>query len=83
VPNEDGDVQVKVTISGGRITDAQPVTLPSDRRRSEEISQAAAPTLHDEVVQAQSARIDTLSGATYTSQSYAGSVQSALDQAHA
>jgi len=77
-----GDVQVKVTISGGRITDVQPLQLPFDRPRSAEISQSAAPQLHDEVLQAQSAQIDTLSGATYTSDAYAQSVQAALDQAH-
>jgi uncharacterized protein with FMN-binding domain len=79
---EFGDVQVKVTISGGRITDVQAVQLPFDRRRSAEISQYASPRLHDEVLQAQNAQIDSLSGATYTSDAYARSVQSALDQAH-
>jgi uncharacterized protein with FMN-binding domain len=81
--NQFGDTQVKVTISGGRITDVQAVQLPYDRQRSAEISQYAAPQLHDEVLQAQSAQIDSLSGATYTSDAYAQSVQSALDQAHA
>jgi uncharacterized protein with FMN-binding domain len=81
--NQFGDTQVKVTISGGRITDVQALQLPFDRQRSAEISQYAAPQLHDEVLQAQSAQIDSLSGATYTSDSYAQSVQSALDQAHA
>ena len=79
---EFGDVQVKVTISGGRITDVQPLQMPFDRRRSAEITQYAAPRLHDEVLQAQSAQIDSLSGATYTSDAYAQSVQAALDQAH-
>lgn len=82
VPNQYGDVQVKVIISGGRITDVQPLVLPSDRQRSAEISQQAGPLLHDEVVTAQSAQIDILSGATFTSESYAQSVQSALDQTH-
>jgi uncharacterized protein with FMN-binding domain len=81
--NQFGDTQVKVTISGGRITDVQALQLPFDRQRSAEISQYAAPQLHDEVLQAQSAQIDTLSGATYTSDAYAQSVQSALDKAHA
>lgn len=81
-PNQYGDVQVKVVISSGKITDVQALTLPSDRQRSAEISQQAGPLLHDEVVQAQSAQIDILSGATFTSESYAQSVQSALDQAH-
>lgn len=81
-PNQYGDVQVTVVISGGKITDVQALTLPSDLQRSAEISQQAGPLLHDEVVQAQSAQIDILSGATFTSDSYAQSVQSALDQAH-
>jgi uncharacterized protein with FMN-binding domain len=82
VPNRFGDVQVKVTISGGRIKEVQAVQLPYDRPRSAEISQQAGPLLHDEALQAQSAQIDTLSGATYTSMSYAQSLQAALDQAH-
>jgi len=82
VSNRYGDVQVRVTVSGGRVADVQPLTMPSDRQRSADITQYSAPLLHDEVVQAQSAHIDTISGATYTSDSYARSVQSALDQAH-
>ncbi|MHB8572644.1 MAG: FMN-binding protein [Candidatus Dormibacteria bacterium] len=82
-PNQFGDVQVKVTVSGGRITDVVGVQMPSDRARSAYITQVAGPMLHDEVLQAQSANIDLISGATYTSDSYARSVQSALDQAHA
>jgi len=81
-PNRFGDVAVRVVISNGHITDVQALQLPYDRQRSAEISQQAGPLLHDEVVQAQSAQIDILSGATFTSQSYAQSVQSALDQAH-
>ena len=77
-----GDTQVKVVISGGKITDVQAIQLPYDRQRSYEISQYAAPQLHDEVLAAQSANIDYLSGATFTSDAYAQSVQSALDQAH-
>jgi len=77
-----GDVQVKVTISGGQITDVQPLQMPFDRPRSAEITQFAGPRLHDEVLQAQSAQIDVLSGATYTSDAYAQSVQAALDHAH-
>lgn len=78
-----GDVQVKVVVKGGRIADIQTPQMPFDRPRSAEISQEAAPLLHDEVIQAQSAQIDSLSGATYTSDAYGQSLQSALDQAHA
>lgn len=80
-PNQYGDVQVSVTISGGRITDVQSLQLPMDRQRSAYISQIAGPLLHDQVLQAQSAQIDGVSGASFTSQSYAESVQSALDKA--
>jgi uncharacterized protein with FMN-binding domain len=81
-PNRFGDVQVKVIVSNGRITDVRPIQMPQDRAESAYISQVAGPMLHDEVIQAQSAQIDTISGATYTSQSYAKSVESALQQAH-
>ena len=77
-----GDVQVKVIVKGGRIVDVQTPQMPFDRPRSADISQQAAPLLHDEVLQAQSAQIDSLSGATYTSDAYGQSLQSALDQAH-
>ncbi|MFI4971969.1 MAG: FMN-binding protein [Hyphomicrobiales bacterium] len=81
-PNRFGDVQVRVIISNGRITDIQPLQMPQDRAQSAYISQVAGPMLHDEVIQAQSAQIDIISGATYTSNSYAQSVESALQQAH-
>ena len=83
IQSQYGDNQVKVIISHGRITDVQALQLPFDRQRSQEISQAAGPMLHDDALQAQSAQIDTISGATYTSDAYAQSLQSALDRAHA
>ena len=81
-PNRFGDVVVRVVVTNGHITDVQSVQLPSDRARSAYISQVAGPMLRSEVLQAQSATIDIISGATYTSQSYAQSVESALKQAH-
>lgn len=78
-----GDNQVKVIISGGRIVDVKALQLPYDRPRSAYISQVVGPLLHDEVLKAQSAQIDLISGATYTSDAYAQSLQSALDQARA
>jgi uncharacterized protein with FMN-binding domain len=81
-PNRFGDVAVRVVISNGHITDVQALQLPSDRAQSAYISQVAGPMLRSEVLQAQSANIDVISGATYTSQSYAQSVESALQQAH-
>jgi uncharacterized protein with FMN-binding domain len=78
-----GDVQVRLIESGGRITDVQALQLPFDRRRSNEISQYAEPILRSEALQAQSAQIDTVSGATYTSEAYDASLQSAIDRADA
>ena len=66
-----------------QIVDVKALQLPFDRARSQDISTQVAPLLHDEVVQAQSAQIDTIGGATYTSDAYAQSLQSALDKAHA
>jgi uncharacterized protein with FMN-binding domain len=80
-----GDVQVQITVSNGHITDVQAPLLPSDRARSVEISQAAGPILQNEALQAISAKtaqIDAVSGATYTSDAYVQSLQSAIDQAH-
>lgn len=76
-----GPVQVKVSISGGRITDVQAVQTPSEHMRSVEINQYATPILHQEVLAAQSANVDLVSGATYTSEAYAQSLQAAIDQA--
>ena len=81
--NQYGTVQVEVTLQGNRITNVVPLQMPTDHRRSAEISQQAAPLLLQEVLQAQSAQIDIVGGATYTSTSYAQSLQSALDKAGA
>jgi uncharacterized protein with FMN-binding domain len=78
-----GIVQVRVTMRGSRIVSIANVALPFDRNRSQEISRIAGPLLRREALQAQSARIDVVSGATYTSDGYAQSLQSALDRAHA
>jgi uncharacterized protein with FMN-binding domain len=80
--NDYGDVQVRVTLQGSRIVDVQALQLPKDRSRSAQISNAAGPILRREALQAQSPRIDLVSGATYTSESYAESLQGALDKAH-
>ena len=74
-----GTVQVKVTFTGSRITDVTPMSLPQGGR-SGDISQFAAPQLRREALAAQSAHIDTVSGASYTSAGYAMSLQSAIDQ---
>lgn len=76
-----GDVQVQVTVSGGAITDVTALRLTDSDGRSVQISNRAAPILRDEVLSSQSANVANVSGATYTSQAYLTSVQSALDQA--
>lgn len=81
VPTQYGNVQVQITISGSTITDVQALQLPSDYSRSRQISDYAGPQLRQEALDAQSAQIDTVSGATYTSDGYRQSLQSALDQA--
>jgi uncharacterized protein with FMN-binding domain len=75
-----GDVQVEVVVSSGKVTDVVALELPTGRR-SGQISQYAGPILRQEALQAQSAKIDLVSGATYTSGAYTQSLQAALDQA--
>jgi uncharacterized protein with FMN-binding domain len=75
-----GNVAVQITVAGGQVTDIQAVALPT-RGRSGQISDYVAPILASEALRAQSAKIDIVSGATYTSVAYAESLQSALDQA--
>jgi uncharacterized protein with FMN-binding domain len=82
VPNRFGDVVVRIVLNRGHMTDVQAVTLPTDRAESAYISQQAGPMLRSEALQAQSANIDIISGATYTSESYAQSLESALTKAH-
>lgn len=76
-----GSVQVAVTLSGGTITDVTAVHLTDADGRSVQISNRAAPVLQQEVLASQSASVSNVSGATYTSDAYLQSVQSALDQA--
>lgn len=78
-----GSVQVRVTSDGGRITNVTAVQLPKDTGYSNLLSQTAGPQLRREALAAQTAHIDAVSGATYTSDGYARSLQSALDQLHA
>jgi uncharacterized protein with FMN-binding domain len=76
-----GLMQVAAVIRSGKLTDIK-VLQETDGGRSHQIDAAAIPVLKSEALTAQSARIDAVSGATYTSQGYAQSLQSALDQAH-
>ena len=74
-----GPVQVSVTFTGTQIIDVQTLQSPNAHRESAQISARSTPLLAQEVVAAQSAAIDTVSGATYTSEAYRESVQSAID----
>jgi uncharacterized protein with FMN-binding domain len=75
-----GPVQVRVTVKDGKITAVQGLVLTGNDPRSAEISSSAEPTLKQEALSAQSADIDAVSGATFTSAGYAQSLQSALDK---
>ncbi|RKE21621.1 FMN-binding protein [Streptomyces sp. TLI_171] len=76
-----GPVQVKVTLDAGKITKVDVVQYPTRDRRDREINNAAIPILNQEAIAAQSADVDVVSGATYTSDGYTRSLQSALDRA--
>jgi uncharacterized protein with FMN-binding domain len=78
-----GPVQVQITVSGGVIADVQVIDYPNSNREDQRINGRALPTLVSETTQAQSSQIDMVSGATYTSQGYIASLQSAIDQASA
>jgi uncharacterized protein with FMN-binding domain len=76
-----GPVQVRIAETGGRLTDVTAIALPSGNSHSSEIAAHAVPILRGEALRANSAHIDIVSGATYTSDGYAQSLQSALDRA--
>lgn len=80
--NEFGSWTVTVTITDGQITDVTASTTAQDHH-SQGINTQAVPRLRTQVLSAQSAHVDTISGATLTSKSYLSSLQSALDEAQA
>ncbi len=77
-----GSVQVQITVAAGTITDVTALKLTDAERKSAQISNRAAPLLRSEVLQAQSGDVQTISGATVTSDAYLTSLQSALDAAN-
>jgi uncharacterized protein with FMN-binding domain len=77
-----GDVQVAAVVRGSKLLDVKALHLTDANGTSRSISANAAPQLRSEALQAQSAHIDTVSGATYTSEGYRQSLQAALDSAH-
>jgi uncharacterized protein with FMN-binding domain len=74
-------VQLRVTVSGGKITKVEALQLPGSDPKSSQISSYAAPLLQQSALTKQSANIDAVSGATYTSAGYKTALQSALDKA--
>jgi uncharacterized protein with FMN-binding domain len=76
-----GVVQVQVTVTGSKIVNVSLLQLTAYDGRSQQINQAAAPILLQETLSAQSSNIDSVSGASYTSDGYLQSLQSALDEA--
>ena len=77
-----GTVQVQITVKAGQITDVTALKLTDAEGRSVQISNYAAPILRSEVLQAQSANVQTVGGATVTSDAYLTSLQAALDAAN-
>jgi uncharacterized protein with FMN-binding domain len=75
-----GPVQVKITVSNGTVTSATAVDYPTNNGRDQEINSYAIPTLEKESIGKSTADIDAVSGATYTSDGYIQSLQSALDK---
>ncbi|MCU6481183.1 FMN-binding protein [Arthrobacter sp. A2-55] len=80
VETQYGPVQVQVTVTGTKITDVTAIQVPSGNRRDQQINSYAIPQLTQEVLTAQSAHVDMVSGGTYTSEGYLTSLQSALDK---
>jgi uncharacterized protein with FMN-binding domain len=76
-----GNIQVQAVVQNGKITDVQFLQYPKDRSTSVKINQQAMPILTSEAIQVQSANVNIVSGATYSSQAFAQSLQSALVKA--
>ena len=76
-----GPVQVRITVSGGKLTAVTATEYPTGTPRDMQINAFAIPELNAEALAAGNAHIDTVSGATYTTQGYLGSLQNALDRA--
>lgn len=76
-----GPVQVRITVSGGKVVGAAVLQVPNGNMRDQQINSYAVPILNSEAVQSGTAQIDTVSGATVTSLGYISSLQAALDAA--
>lgn len=78
-----GNIQVQATVQGGKLTDVQFLQYPSEQHNSVEINSQAMPLLKQEAIQAQSAHVNTITGATDTSQAFVQSLSAALMAAKA
>lgn len=76
-----GNLQVQVTVKGGKITDIAFLQFPNSGGHTQEVSTVALPLLKQEAIAAQSANVNAVSGASQTSQAFVQTLQSALDQA--
>ena len=76
-----GPVQVQITVKNGKLTAATATVYPTETPRDAQINAFAIPQLEQETVAAGNAKIDAVSGATYTSNGYIASLQSALAKA--
>lgn len=76
-----GTVQVAATVKAGKLTAVKVLQVPSGNGRDQQIAAYAVPRLTKEALARHSAHIDAVSGASYTSQGYIQSLQSALDRA--
>ncbi len=76
-----GNVQVAVTVSSGKITNVKFLQYPNSHSTSVYINQQAMPYLQQETVQSQNANVQIISGATFTSQAFIQSLQTALNKA--
>ena len=75
-----GDVQVAITVDGSDIVGVETLAIPDGDRRSLRLSERAEPVLRTQAIVTDSASVDVVSGATFTSEAYARSLQSAIDQ---
>lgn len=76
-----GNIQVRAVISGGKLTNVEFLQYPNDHHESRLINEQAMPLLKQEAIQAQTAQVDGVSGATDTSQAFIESLNAALNQA--
>ena len=78
--NQFGNVEVSITVSGGKISSVNLIQIPDEDPRSKQISEFATQQLVEATITNQTSDLDTISGATYTSLGYINSLKSAIDK---